>query len=304
MSEEAIRGALRRIKFQGQDGLWCVAEVEAGDEVLTVVGTLTGVRVGEECEWRGEMVQHPRWGRQMQLQAVVPLPLQSLATVEVLQSLPGIGPVKAVRLFEAFGDDIWTIAETRPRALLDVRGISEDMLAPIRDEVLSRRADREFLLWAAARGISQRHVALTQQHFGREALAVMRDQPYRLVEVRGIGFLTADAIAQQVGIPGNSPARCEAAINYVLGEIETSEGSTVIDARLMTACLRGLARTSEGMETPVALDPPIPADVIREVVRGMREAGMLFVTDERSVQRAEARNCEMAVAKAIAEKAR
>lgn len=134
--------------------------------------------------------------------------------------IKGIGTKTAEKIYEAFGDDTLNVLDTEPEKLLAIRGISENKLRKIRDSYLASRGARDVVTFLAPYGITPNRAVKLYQHYGERTLDVLRNHPYRLCELSGVGFTTADRIAMSLGLDRCSPERIEAALLYTLTEAE------------------------------------------------------------------------------------
>lgn len=312
---DSLSGRIRRVRFQ--KAFWCVAEfdVSEGEHKGTVVitGDLPGIRLGDTCDLFGDWVEDAKFGRQFKVKKSVQ---KERSGVELfLQEMPGIGPVKAKQIRELFGDqDVFDVIAKKPDELRKIAGLTDAKIKAIHSELVARKIEIDLFVKCQALGLSPYIIGKIKQHFtdngpaeirglphkvAEYALAAVQTDPYKLVEVDGIGFLTADKIAQKVGIKGDNPSRCWAAIDWVLKEIEESEGSSIIDANMMLAALKGRERGPGGEQPPVKLAPAVPEDLIYSVLANMAKIGRVIVTDK-WIQRRAARECEQSIAAEIA----
>lgn len=292
-----VTGTIDQIRYTGKAS-WTVAVARVGQEMLTVTGFMV-LHVGQPYEFDGDYVEDVKWGRQFKVAAVVPLPMSGIEAFLAL--LPDIGPKRGFLIRERFGDDIWNVLDTRPEELRQISGLTDERITKIREEYLQRKDDRELIVWCGDKGISPYETGLLKKHYENEVLKVLKSDTYRITEVDGIGFRRADAIAQKLGVPPESPQRCRAAIKYVLKEVEDSTGSTLVSGALVMACLRGHDRGPNGRETPTKLTPPVPDSVAYPCLASMRGSGEIFLQGDR-VQVSDARTNEVELGKLIAER--
>ena len=144
--------------------------------------------------------------------------------------IKGVGPKTAEKIYEAFGDDTLNVLDTEPEKLLAIRGISENKLRKIRDSYLASRGARDVVTFLAPYGITPNRAVKLYRHYGERTLDVLRNHPYRLCELSGVGFTTADRIAMSLGLDRCSPERIEAALLYTLTEAE-SRGHLCMEKR-------------------------------------------------------------------------
>ena len=134
--------------------------------------------------------------------------------------IKGIGSKTAEKIFQAFGMDTLRILDEEPERLLSIPGISEGKLKKIQESYLANRGARDVVAFLVPHGVTPNRAVKVYQAFGKEAMDILRRHPYRLCEVAGIGFLTADQIARSLGLDPRSPERMDAALLHTLQEAE------------------------------------------------------------------------------------
>lgn len=135
--------------------------------------------------------------------------------------IKGIGSKTAEKIYQRFGDNTLHILDDTPEKLLSVTGISKNKLERIRDSYLETRAARDTVAFLAPYGIRPNLAVKAQKYFGKNTLDIVKNHPYQLCEITGIGFKTADSIAQNLGLSPLSSERIEAGLLYTL---QTAEG--------------------------------------------------------------------------------
>ena len=228
--EEFFRGRVERIVFRSEQTGFSVMKVQAesesvvshstgSTETLVAVIPLT-VRAGTDFIARGCWQNHPKFGRQFKARSFVEAdPTSAAAVIRYLGSgaIKGIGPVLAKRIVDALGPDTLKIVDADPRRLLDVPGVGPKKYDEIVTVWQEKRASREILLFFQNYEISSAIAHRIIRHFGARSIEVVRENPYLLCdEVWGIGFLTADRIAQSLGIAPDSAQRLLAGVRYCL----------------------------------------------------------------------------------------
>lgn len=134
--------------------------------------------------------------------------------------IKGIGPKTAEKIFQAFGTDTLRILDEEPERLLSIPGISEGKLKKIQESYLANRGARDVVAFLVPHGVTPNRAVKVYQAFGKDSMDILRRHPYRLCEVAGIGFLTADQIARSLGLDPRSPERVDAALLHTLQEVE------------------------------------------------------------------------------------
>jgi len=224
-----LEGEVDRIVFASDESGWTVIRFRVEGDRISAVGPLPGIREGEMLRLTGRWTTHPRFGKQLQVESFLPVSHTTLAGVRrYLGSglVPGIGEGFASRLVEHFGDRTLEIIEQDPDRLGEVPGIGPKRLARIRKAWAEHHATRDVMVFLQSHGISPAYAGRIQRRYGARAMAVLRENPYRLAsDVAGIGFRRADEIARSFGIPADSPLRARAGLLHALSQ-EADEGHT------------------------------------------------------------------------------
>jgi exodeoxyribonuclease V alpha subunit len=211
------------VTYCAEDGSYAVLRAEDTDsgEKMVMVGPVAHLSAGERAEVSGEWTNHERYGRQLQVRSARPLdPTDREGHIRYLTSLRNIGQARAERLADLHGERVLrAIAENPHRAFASLPGVSDDQAAEAAEAWNESRAVRDLHVHLAPHGLA--HLASPiHAHFGEEALPVLHEDPYRLTEVEGVGFLRADRIALAGGVLPESDSRARAAAVYVLSEAE------------------------------------------------------------------------------------
>ena len=216
---------MERITYANEETGYTIARVateRTGPDLLTVVGPLLGAQIGESLRLAGRWGSHPRYGKQFQVDSyttVLPATIQGIRRYLGSGLIKGIGPMIAERMVAHFGTDILTIIEEQPERLIEVHGLGPKRTQRIADAWEEQKAIKEVMVFLAGVGVSTSLAVRIYKRYRDDSIAVVRSEPYRLAsEVWGIGFKTADTIAQAVGIPHDSPQRIKAGLQYTLSQ--------------------------------------------------------------------------------------
>ena len=234
MSEQGPRGAvvqgvLERVTYANEENGFTVARVDTGrgGDLLTVVGSLLGVQPGESLRMHGRWGSHPQYGRQFHVDdytTVLPATVQGIRRYLGSGLIKGIGPKMAERIVEHFGTDALEVIEDEPDRLIEVPGLGPKRTAAIADAWEEQKAIKEVMVFLQGVEVSTSLAVRIYKKYGDTSIDVVQKEPYRLAtDVWGIGFKTADTIAQAVGIPHDSPQRVMAGIQFTLSE-STGDG--------------------------------------------------------------------------------
>lgn len=177
------------------------------------------------AELDGEWKEN-RYGWQMQVSAFrtfLPKTREGIAGYLSSGLVKGLGPVTAERIVERFGEDTFRVMEQEPDRLLDIRGITPAKLEEIRSTFLESSRVRELMAYLAPYGVSANRVRKIQETFGEKAVDILKENPYRLTEVAGMGFLTVDPVARKMeGLQADSIVRLQAVLEHVLKQAALS----------------------------------------------------------------------------------
>ena len=218
-----MRGQLARIRFESDDGEFAVAEIDLEDgQRVTIVGSLLGVKLGQDVEVAGQWQTHAKFGKQLALQSIHPVvPTTPEAIERYLSSglIDGIGPVLAQRIVEHFGEKTLDVLDDNPFRIIDVPGIGGKRAESIIKAWNEQRAVRSVMVFLHQHGISPKFAARIWRFYGSRAIEVIQTNPYRLADdIWGIGFKKADDIAREAGIALDAPERIRAGMLYALTE--------------------------------------------------------------------------------------
>lgn len=215
-----LTGTVEGIVFASEDSGFAVLELAANEELVTVVGTLYGIAVGEEVTLHGRYSSHPTYGQQFKAEAFErKLPATANAILKYLSSgaIKGIGPRTAVRIVKEFGDDTLSVIEKEPERLAALSGISLKKAQKISEEYKHIFGIRSVMLELSKYQIEPAAAIRVWKQWGMLATDVIRDDPYQLCcDAIGLPFEKADGIAMELQINPATPARLRAGVAHVL----------------------------------------------------------------------------------------
>ena len=219
-----LRGTVERIVFHNDENGYTVfrfrPESQKDDEMITAVGYMASPQGGMMLHLRGKWVNNPRFGRQFQMtfsEETRPSSLEGITLYLSSGLIKGIGKTLAARIVEKFGKKTLDVLDQEPERLLDVKGVSPKKLETIVQCWNEHMGIRELMLFLQPHGIGAAYALRIYRHYHEQALATVRENPYRLaMDISGIGFLTADALAAKLGFAQDSPLRAQAGTLYTL----------------------------------------------------------------------------------------
>ncbi|MFN2109940.1 MAG: ATP-dependent RecD-like DNA helicase [Anaerolineae bacterium] len=252
---QTLEGTLERLTFQNEENGYTVAKLipKGKSYEVTVVGVLTGVNVGESVRLQGLWSTHPKYGRQFEVREyTVRLP----ATVEGIRKylgsglVKGVGPVNAGRIVDYFGLKTLDVIETDVNRLREVPGIGDKRTALIARAWEEQKHIKEIMIFLQGHGVSTGLAVKIYKQYTDEAIAIVRNDPYRLAkDIYGIGFKTADKIAQQMGFAVDAPERIQAGLRYALGTFSDDGHCFATRDQLLATAVELLTVPREACET-------------------------------------------------------
>jgi exodeoxyribonuclease V alpha subunit len=219
---EPLAGLVERVTFHSAETGFCVLRVKVRGQrdLVTVLGSAAEVHAGESIQASGQWQQHREHGLQFRasfLQVVPPSSIEGIRRYLGSGMIRGIGPHFAGRLVAAFGEAVFDIIERTPERLLEVDGIGKTRLGRITAGWSEQKAIREIMVFLQSHGVGTSRSVRIFKTYGADAVPIVKENPYRLArDIRGIGFKTADELAQKLGIPKTSMLRARAGISYAL----------------------------------------------------------------------------------------
>ncbi len=229
MASVRLAGQLERITFHNEENGYTIARVKVSGrrELVTVVGTLMAPMPGEIIEMKGHWQEHPRFGEQFNIReyrSAVPATLYGIKKYLGSGLIPGLGPKIAERIVSYFGEETLEVIDGDLPRLRSVPGIGKKRVEMIKTAWDEQQEIRKVMLFLQSHGVSSGYAAKIFKQYGNDAIAVVTQNPYRLAtDIHGIGFVTADHIAAQLGMEKEAPQRLAAGILYVLNQL-TDEG--------------------------------------------------------------------------------
>ena len=238
-----LTATIERITYRADDTGYTVAKVQpAGKKALVaIVGRLPDVQVGETLQMQGTWVDHRTHGRQFEVSEYrVAPPTTTDGIVRYLSSglLPGVGAVTAQRIADEFGASTLDILDQQPQRLKEVKGLGQKKIAAIVSAWEQQRSIKELLMLGQDVGLSTQLAIKIFKTYGDIAVEIVRGDPYRMaIEIEGIGFPTADNIAQFGSGPTSRQggARMETCCSSCMACHETRKNISTHGSRPQTA---------------------------------------------------------------------
>lgn len=221
---DLLEGSVKSVVYHNPENGYTVIRLDGGE---TVVGKAQAVWEGENISASGEWVSDKVHGRQFKAETLTCVAPKSVKGIEKYLAsglIKGLGPKLAKAIVDKFGEDTLTVLSSQSQKLLLIPKIGRAKVARIRESWRENEAMRENMIFGQTYGISITKMTKIVKRYGADALNVVKSDPYRLCDdIWGIGFLTADRIALNVGIPKDSILRARAVMDYALAR-EAEEG--------------------------------------------------------------------------------
>ncbi|MGW2583874.1 SF1B family DNA helicase RecD2 [Streptomyces virginiae] len=269
-----VEGVLERITFANEETGYTVARVDTGrgaNDLLTVVGALLGAQPGESLRLYGRWGSHPQYGKQFTVEnytTVLPATIQGIRRYLGSGLIKGIGPRFAERIVEHFGLESLDVIEEEPGRLIEVPGLGPKRTALITAAWEEQKSIKEVMVFLQGVGVSTSLAVRIFKKYGDSSIGVVKNEPYRLAsDVWGIGFLTADKIAQAVGIPHDSPERVKAGLQYALSQSSDQGNCFLPEERLISDGVK-LLQVDVGLVIDCLAELVTEDGVVRESVPG------------------------------------
>ncbi|GAA0922490.1 ATP-dependent RecD-like DNA helicase [Virgisporangium aurantiacum] len=270
---QVLEAVLERLTYVNEETGYTVARVATGrgSDLLTVVGALLGAQPGESLRMRGWWSSHPQYGRQFEVASyttVLPATIQGIRRYLGSGLIKGIGPVFAERIVAHFGVDTLQVIEEEPGRLVEVAGLGPKRTAKINAAWQEQKAIKEVMVFLQGVGVSTSIAVRIYKRYAEKSIEVVKAEPYRLAaDVWGIGFKTADTIAQAVGIPHDSPERVKAGLQYTLSEA-TDDGHCYLPTDRLVADATKILDVPADLAARCLDDLVTEEGVVRQTVPG------------------------------------
>jgi exodeoxyribonuclease V alpha subunit len=228
---DTLRGVVERITYHNEENGYTVAKLlpewrrNSGfgqPREVAIVGNMAGINVGESVELTGRWTVHAEYGRQFTVETMRTVLPATIAGIEKYLGsglIKGVGPVTAKRIVGHFALETLDVIEGTPERLLEVPNVGRKRVGLIIQAWAEQKAIKEVMLFLQSNGVSTSLATKIYKFYGDEAINTVKSNPYQLArDVYGIGFLTADRIAQAMGLPPDAPQRVAAGVAYALNQ--------------------------------------------------------------------------------------
>jgi len=286
---EHLSGSIERVTFHSEQSGFCVLRVKVRGQrdLVTVIGSAASVTPGEYLECQGEWVNDRQHGLQfkaLQLRSVPPSTIEGIERYLGSGMVKGIGPHFARKLVHAFGERVFDVIEDNPDELRKLPGIGPKRQARVTGAWAEQKVIREIMVFLQSHGVGTARAVRIYKTYGDASVARVTENPYRLaLDIHGIGFKTADAIAQRLGIAADSLIRAQAGVRHCLQEVagnghcaayrealaEQAVALLTIPAPVIEEAIRAEVREGNLIEEPIDARPALFLTALQRAEQGI-----------------------------------
>ncbi len=265
--EAVVRGVIERVTFHNATNGYTVFRAAVADSLskMTVVGTATNPQQGRHFCARGKYIDHPKFGKQFSATSIVDdVPSSNEGIERYLQSdsFKGIGPKTAAKLVEAFGSETIKVLTEDPERARKAAGLSKKRMVDISSALQQEEDGRESLRFLLEHGITQRMAHRIFEKYKHKTIELLKEDPYILArDLKGVGFLTADTIATQLGIRPDAPERLRAGVLYALDDA-ADDGHCFLTGEILSVKARALLRIDDSVDLTPHLAEVVRLDMV------------------------------------------
>ncbi|BBD63154.1 helicase RecD/TraA (plasmid) [Nostoc sp. HK-01] len=266
---ETITGVVERLTFHSEESGYTVARLTRprSSDLTTIVGSFANIQPGQTLQLTGFWREHPQYGPQFQVTNYKETKPATLTGIEKYLGsglIKGVGPVTAKRIVAHYGLETLDIIENQIDRLIEVQGIAKKRIKLIKNAWETQKAIKEVMVFLQTHGVSTTYAVKIYKQYQDNAISTVTSNPYQLAtDIYGIGFLTADKIARNLGVPTDSEFRYCAGIIHALSEA-AEDGHCYLPQPELIEKVTKLLTTDDHQPTELAI-----ADIIKDM--GARE---------------------------------
>ncbi|MGM3309690.1 SF1B family DNA helicase RecD2 [Anabaena sp. WFMT] len=272
--QETITGVVERLTFYSGESGYTVARLTRSSikDLTTIVGSFANIQPGQTLQLTGFWREHPQYGPQFQVinyKETKPATLTGIEKYLGSGLIKGVGPVTAKRIVAHFGVETLEIIENQIDRLIEVNGIAKKRIKLIKNAWETQKAIKEVMVFLQGHGVSTIYAVKIYKQYGDKAIAIVTNNPYQLAtDIYGIGFLTADKIARNLGVPADSQFRYCAGLVHALSEAAEDGHCYLPQPELIESVIKLLTTEShqptEQAMTQTITDMMLKDELIRE----------------------------------------
>ncbi len=236
MGMEKVKGYIEHFVYRNTENGYAVVNLITDGEELTCTGNFGSADIGDNLELEGEYTTHAIYGEQFKVtnyKITIPDDVTSMQRYLASGAIKGIGEALAAKIIKKFGEDTFRIIEDEPERLAEIKGISQRKAIDISIQMSEKREMRDAIIFLQQYGISNNLAVKIFEQYGTRIYAILKENPYQLAEdIAGIGFHTADEIAEKIGIKVDSDYRIRSGLLYALSQA-AADGNSYLPRTLL-----------------------------------------------------------------------
>ncbi len=249
MDKLELKGQIEEFIYQNESNSYSIAVFNTeNQEVVTVVGYLPFIAVGDTLKLQGKMVVHQEYGEQFKIETFEKLMPESAAALEkylASGTIKGIGPATARKIIDRFGEETLAVFKFEPLRLAEIKGITKDRAYEISEEFNEKWEVWQIVSFLEQFGIGANNSKKVYDALGVNAVEKIQENPYILVDiVYGVNFYNIDRIAMQIGVPMDSDYRIKSGIKYAL-LVASYNGHTCVEKENLINYVKDILDVSE-----------------------------------------------------------
>lgn len=280
---ESLTGVVERLTYHSPESGYSVARLKVSGQfdLVTIVGSFANLQPGQTLKLSGIWRNHPKYGDQFQVTQYTETKPATITGIEKYLGsglIKGVGPVTAKRIVAYFGTDTLEIIENQIERLIEVPGIAKKRVKMIQTAWEQQKAIKEVMVFLQGHGVSTTYAVKIYKQYGDAAIETVTNNPYQLAtDIYGIGFVTADVIARNLGIAPGSSERYQAGIVHVLGEAAEAGHCYLPQAQLVQTAVERLALADHQPSPQVVVDILFQMGLAEQLImQGHRQHEFIF----------------------------
>ena len=267
-----LKGQIEEFIYQNEANSYTIAVFQTQkQDLVTIVGYLPFIAVGDSLKLEGKMVVHQEYGEQFKVESFEKLMPETAAALEkylASGTIKGIGPVTAHKIIEKFGEDSINIFKFEPLRLAEIKGISKDKAYEIGEEFNEKWELWQIVGFLEKFGIGANNSKKVFDALGKDAVEKIEDDPYILIDiVYGVDFHKIDRIALEIGIQKDSDSRIKSGIKYAL-LLASYNGNTCVQKESLIVYVEGLLEVDRKLIENVLINLNMQKEIVIEDFKG------------------------------------
>ena len=234
--ENITEGIVAEIIYANEDNGYTVCAIDSGDDDFIAIGIMPSLSAGESVRLTGHWTTHPDYGQQFKVESyenIIPKNQTQILMYLSMGIIKGVGPSTASKIVKHFGERSLDIMRDEPLKLTVIKGISEKKALQMSESLISKQVMQNLVMFLQPFGVTAAFALKVFKKFGPDSASKIKENPYILCEIDGIGFLTADKLAAKLGISPDDENRLTRGVLYVLKEF-SQNGNTFLERNRLT----------------------------------------------------------------------